>query len=68
MTEWEALLLIEQIKREEGERVQATLTHVKNSGKCLTALNLMLKPGQRAMRIVKVEEWESLKLAWREIT
>lgn len=67
MTEQEALDLMQQIKQEEGKRVQASMTHFKNSGKRLAALDLFLKPGQRSIRIVNVKEWDSLKLAWREI-
>lgn len=68
MTQDEALMLIEQIKQEEGRRVEAQLTHTDNRGTRHSAVQIKLVPGQRIMRIARSEEWESLKLAWSQIT
>lgn len=64
MTNEEAQTLIEQIRREEGERVRVQLTQTTNRGIRFTALHLLLVPGQRIMRITSVDEWESVKHVW----
>ncbi len=68
MTKDEARALIKQIKQEEGERVEALLTHTNNRGTRASAVQLLLKSGQRTIRITQPEERESLRLAWSQIT
>jgi hypothetical protein len=67
MTEQEANALIERIKEEEGDRVEVEQISIKNAGHIVAALNVMLRPGQRRMKIVKADEWNSLRLAWQQI-
>jgi hypothetical protein len=67
MTEQEANALIERIKEEEGDRVEVEQISIKNAGHIVAALNDMLRPGQRRMKIVKADEWNSLRLAWQQI-
>lgn len=64
MTEPEAHVLIEQIHREAGERMQATVTHTTNRGTRFTAIQLTLTRHLRTMRIVRTDEWESVKMVW----
>lgn len=68
MTEQEATALTRRIKAEEGSRVEVEPCTIKNSGKLVTALTLTLRPGQRRKKIIKADEWDSLRLAWRQIS
>lgn len=67
MTEQEATMLIQKIKLEEAGRINATLSTTKNRGVQHAAVELFLKPGQRKIRIVSVDDWPSIKLAWSEL-
>lgn len=67
MTEQEAVILRDRIHQEEGNRVQVEQITVKNAGQIVAALTLTLTAGQRRMKIVKANEWDSLRLAWQQI-
>jgi hypothetical protein len=67
MTEQQALDLAEQIRQEEGERIQVKVVRTRNSGPKKTALRLVLVPGQRSILVVHPREWKGIRDAWRQI-
>lgn len=68
MTEQEALDLAARIEGEEQGRVRATI-HQRWQRKSGMHANIrvLLIPGQRQTVIGHAGQWESLKLAWKQI-